>query len=254
MSVNEVIVSSTAADAEAVETIKSHHAQLAGSLTTLTEAMLTAAERGRDVERARAAAVKFITEELLPHAAAEEDALYPAAARDDRARPLIESMIAAHRVIGALAERLRSEPSALRATAAAEALRVVFDAHLADENDRILPLVAADPGVSLAEVTHGMHELLGGQAHPEAGGHVCACGVVETDEPVLDVREVPHSIRHATVFGAFDAVEAGNALILVAHHDPIPLLHQLHDRTDGRIRIDYQERGPEAWRLRLTRL
>jgi uncharacterized protein (DUF2249 family) len=254
MSVNEVIVSSTAADAEAVETIKNHHALLAGSLATLTEAMLTAAERGGDVERARAAAVKFITEELLPHAAAEEDALYPAAARDDRARPLIESMIAAHRVIGTLAERLRSEPSALRAAAAAEALRVVFDAHLADENDRILPLVAADPGVSLAEVTHGMHELLGGQAHPEADGHVCACGVVETDEPVLDVREVPHSIRHATVFGAFDAVEAGNALILVAHHDPIPLLHQLHDRTGGRIRIDYQERGPEAWRLRLIKL
>ncbi len=37
MSVNEVIVSSTAADAEAVETIKNHHAQLAGSLTALTE-------------------------------------------------------------------------------------------------------------------------------------------------------------------------------------------------------------------------
>lgn len=254
MSVNEVIVSSTAADAEAVETIKSHHAQLAVSLAALTEAMLAAAERGGDVEATRAATVRFVSEELLPHAVAEEDALYPAAARDDRARPLIESMIAAHRVIGVLAERIRSEPSGLRAAAAAEALRVVFDAHLADENDRILPLVAADPGVSLAEVTHGMHELLGHQAHADAAGHACGCGAVDTGDPVLDVREVPHSIRHATVFGAFDAVEAGHALIPVAHHDPIPLLQQLHDRTGGRIRVDYQERGPEAWRLRLTKL
>ncbi|HEY9267101.1 MAG TPA: DUF2249 domain-containing protein [Mycobacterium sp.] len=253
MSVNEVIVSSTAADAEAVETIKNHHAQLAGSLTALTEAMLTAAEQGGDLGTARAATVRFVTEQLLPHAAAEEDALYPAAARDERARPLIESMIAAHRVIGTLAQRIRSEPSGLRATAAAEALRVVFNAHLADENERILPIVAADPEVSLADVTHGMHELLGEHAHAEAGHH-CACGEADTDEPVLDVREVPHSIRHATVFGAFDAVEVGNALILVAHHDPIPLLHQLHERTDGRIRVDYQKRGPEAWRLRLTKL
>jgi uncharacterized protein (DUF2249 family) len=253
MSVNEVIVSSTAADAEAVDTIKEHHAQLAGNLTVLTEAMLTAAEHGGDVGTARAAAVKFVTEQLLPHAAAEENALYPAAARDERARPLIESMIAAHRVIGTLAERIRNERSALRATAAAEALRVVFDAHLADENERILPIVAADPDVSLADVTHGMHELLGERAHA-GDGHNCECGVIETDEPVLDVREVPHSVRHATVFGAFDAVETAGALILVAPHDPIPLLHQLHDRTGGRIRIDYLDRGPEAWRLRLTKL
>lgn len=253
MSVDGVIVSSTAADAQAVETIKNHHAQLAGSLGTLAEAVLTNVERRADPQRPRAALVEFLSDELLPHAAAEEDVLYPAAARTERARPLIESMIAAHRVIATLADRIRFERSPVRLGAAVEALRVVFEGHLVDENERILPIVAADPEVLLAALTDGMHELLGGGC-AEEGGHTCACGEHDHEDPVLDVREVPHSIRHATVFGAFDAVPAGGALILVAPHDPIPLLHQLHDRSGGRLGVDYEQRGPEAWRLRLTRV
>ena len=254
MPANDVIVASTAADAEAVEAIKSHHAQLAGQLAVLTDAMLWAVERSAEFEPARAAALVFLTGELLPLAAAEEERLYPAATRTERARPLVESMIAVHRIIGALVERIRIEPP-VRAAACGHALRVLFDAHLTDENERILPIVAADPEVSLVEVTHGMHELLG-HHHPSTGAepsHTCGCGESDTDDPVLDVREVPHSIRHATVFGAFDAVPVGGALVLVAHHDPIPLLHQLDQRASGRLDVDYEQRGPEAWRLRLTK-
>jgi uncharacterized protein (DUF2249 family) len=254
MPANDVIVASTAADAEAVDAITTHHAQLAGQLGVLTEAMLAAAERGADFERARAAALVFLTGELLPHAAAEEERLYPAATRTERARPLVEAMIAVHRIIGSLVDRVRTEPP-LRAAASGHALRVMFDAHLADENERILPIVAADPEVSLVEVTEGMHELLG-HAHSADGAepsHNCGCGETDADDPVLDVREVPHSIRHATVFGAFDAVSEGGTLVLLAPHDPIPLLHQLNERVSGRLEVAYEQRGPEAWRLRLTK-
>ncbi len=254
MPANDVIVASTAADAEAVEAIMSHHAQLAGQVAVLTDAMLSAAERGADFEPARAATLAFLTGELLPHAAAEEERLYPPATRTERARPLVESMIAVHRIIGSLVERIRTEP-AVRAAACGHALRVLFDAHLTDENERILPIVAADPEVSLVDVTNGMHELLGDH-RPTADGqppHACSCGESDTDDPVLDVRQVPHSIRHATVFGAFDAVPDGGTLVLVAHHDPIPLLHQLEHRAAGRLQIHYEQSGPEAWRLRLTK-
>jgi len=254
MPASDVIVASTAADAEAVETIKSHHAHLAGQVAVLTDAMLSAVERGADFEPARAAAVAFLIGELLPHAAAEEERLYPAAARTDRARPLVESMIAVHHIIGSLVERIRTE-APVRAAGCGHALRVLFDAHLTDENERILPIVAADPEVSLVEVTHGMHELLGDR-QATAGtepSHACGCGESDTGDPVLDVREVPHSIRHATVFGAFDAVPVGGALVLVAPHDPVPLLRQLDHRTSGRVDVDYEQRGPEAWRLRLTK-
>ncbi len=254
MPANDVIVASTAADAEAVDAIKNHHAQLAGQLAVLTDAMLWAVDRGADFEPARAATLVFLTGELLPHAGAEQDRLYPAATRTERARPLVESMIAVHRVIGSLVERIRIEPP-LRAAASGHALRVLFDAHLTDENERILPMVAGDPEVSLVEVTHGMHELLG-HHHATNGAEpsrTCGCGESDTDDPVLDVRAVPHSIRHATVFGAFDAVPVGGALVLVAHHDPVPLLRQLDQRASGRLDVDYEQRGPEAWRLRLTK-
>ncbi|WP_156298791.1 DUF2249 domain-containing protein [Mycobacterium paragordonae] len=254
MSGTDVIVASTAADADAAEAIKGHHAQLAGQLAVLTDAMLWAVERGADFEPPRAAALVFLTGELLPHAAAEEERLYPAATHSERVRPLVESMIAVHRIIGSLVERIRIEPP-VRAAACGHALRVLFDAHLVDENERLLPVVAADPDVSLVEVTHGMHELLGHSASINGAepSHTCGCGESDADDPVLDVRDVPHSIRHATVFGAFDAVPAGCALVLIAPHDPIPLLRQLDHRAAGRLEIQYEQRGPEAWRLRLNK-
>lgn len=254
MSANDVIVASTAADAAAVEAMTSHNAQLAGQLAVLTDAMVSALERGADFESARSTALAFLTGQLLPLASAKEDRLYSPATRTQRARPLIESMIAAHRIIGSLVDSIRLEPP-VRAVGSAQALRVLFDAHLVDENERILPIVAADPDVSLVEVTKSINELLG-HAHAANGdghSHSCGCGETDADDPVLDVREVPHSIRHATVFGAFDAVPPGGALVLVAPHDPIPLLHQLNDRASGRLAVQYEQRGPDAWRLRLIK-
>ncbi len=71
--------------------------------------------------------------------------------------------------------------------------------------------------------------------------------------PVLDVRNVPHSIRHATVFGAVDSIRSGHSLVLVAPHDPLPLLKQLSERHDGAFAVSYEVSGPDAWRLRLSR-
>ncbi|TCN51357.1 uncharacterized protein (DUF2249 family) [Rhodococcus sp. SMB37] len=255
MSTDQVVVAATAEDARAVDAVKSHHSELSGRIAILSEALLDAVAAGREADAHRRALVDYLTGTLLPHAIAEERALYPAAAGRGEARLLVESMIAVHRILGELVDRIAKESDPVRAAASAYALTVVFEAHLADENDRILPLVAADPGVSLAGILDGMHELLGGHAEPENdGGHVCACGEHDHPDPVLDVREIPHAIRHATVFGAFDAVPDGGTLVLVAPHDPIPLLRQLTDRADGQLGVDYEERGPDAWRLRLTRI
>lgn len=95
-----------------------------------------------------------------------------------------------------------------------------------------------------------------GEPVQDSDGHDTGrCGCSESDgTPELDVRAIPHAIRHATVFGAFDAILPGGSMVLIAPHDPQPLLRQLVVRTDGRLDIDYLERGPEAWRLQLTRL
>ncbi|HWJ66584.1 MAG TPA: DUF2249 domain-containing protein [Nocardioides sp.] len=82
--------------------------------------------------------------------------------------------------------------------------------------------------------------------------HTCACGE-EHGEPELDARVIPHALRHASIFGALSAVPSGAAMVLVAPHDPLPLLAQIEEREQGAIEVTYLDRGPEAWRLRLAR-
>ena len=255
-----LVVSSSDEDAAAVEAVKAHHAELSGALAARVDTLVRLAARGGGdavTTGAREDLVRFCATELLPHAAAEEAALYPVAATDDRARLLVEAMIAEHRVLERLVGDLRDGLDPVPAAATATAVRVLFDVHLAKENDLILPLIAGDPARSLAAALAGMHELLGPESHQDAGGGPaaggCDCGGHDDSDPVLDVRAVPHAIRHATVFGALGAVPRGGSLVLVAPHDPVPLLGQIEDREPGAFGVSYDERGPEAWRVRLTR-
>ena len=268
----DVLVASSAADADAVDAVIGHHRELAAELAGHVAALVAGARAGDgSADGARARLVEFCDRQLLPHAAAEEGSLYPAAATDARATLLVEAMLAEHRVLVGLVDDLRRASDDQSWASSATALRVLFDAHLGKENDLLLPVVAADPSVSVAEVLAGMHELLGrragtaGDDDRSAGGAVeaagagacsgtCSCGGQDASEaPVLDVREVPHAIRHATVFGAAAAVPPGGSLVLVAPHDPLPLLAQLSEREPGAFAVAYEVRGPGAWRLRLTR-
>lgn len=88
-----------------------------------------------------------------------------------------------------------------------------------------------------------------------AATHASDCGCADdgAGHPELDARAIPHAIRHATVFGALDAIRPGKALVLVAPHDPLPLLRQQEARDPGAFTVSYLQRGPEAWRLLLTR-
>lgn len=94
-------------------------------------------------------------------------------------------------------------------------------------------------------------------ATPEAteatDDHTCGCHEAETADPELDARPIPHAVRHAAIFGALDAVALGHAMVLVAPHDPLPMLAQLEQRQPGAFAIEYLQRGPDAWRLRFTR-
>jgi len=80
----------------------------------------------------------------------------------------------------------------------------------------------------------------------------CACGD-DHGVPELDARTIPHAIRHATIFGALSAVKPGGAMVLVAPHDPKPLLAQIAEREGDALEVTYLERGPEAWRLQFSR-
>lgn len=87
----------------------------------------------------------------------------------------------------------------------------------------------------------------------EKSQSTCGCGCTDEGIPALDVRTIPHAIRHATVFGAFGAIPAGGSMDLVAPHNPLPLLAQLRTAF-GEIEVTYLVEGPEDWTLRLTRV
>ena len=256
----DIVVASTEADLRAVEAIREHHAAMAAALGARVSAVQQAARSGQDVTAARDAVVAWSRDELLPHAAAEEQTVYAAAAERPEGRLLIEALVADHRVIAGLVDRVADAADAITAVGAAASLESLFLAHMAKENEQVLPLLAAEPSVSVSELLGGMHHELGGLDHADtvSQGAGCdgSCGCGEQDgagDVELDARGVPHSIRHATIFGALDSLGAGTALVLVAPHDPVPLLAQLEERSPGAFEVSYLDRGPEAWRLRLLR-
>jgi hypothetical protein len=180
---NDLLIATSEADATAVAAVEAHHALLAAALASRVEA-LTVAAAGRGDEPVRAAKddlVRWCQEELVPHAVAEETAMYPAAQAKDAGRLLVEGMLAEHGVIIGLVEEIARHDDPVRAAGAATALRVMFESHLAKENDLILPLLAGAADVSVAEMLGGMHELLGGSDHatgheePGCGCHGCGC-------------------------------------------------------------------------------
>jgi len=255
---NNVVLASTEADATAAAAVEQHHAQMAGALAIRAETLLAAASRGDRVSAAAAQSdlVAWCEAELVPHALAEEKAMYPSAHAISEGRLLVDGMLGEHLVITSLVKELAAGTDMVRGAAAARALQVVFESHLAKENELVLPLLTTSPHVSVAELLGGMHELLGAitPEEDESGGHNCGCGEVDgPGYPELDARAVPHAIRHATVFGALDSVQPGAGMILVAPHDPVPLLAQIEQRSPGMFEVDYLERGPEAWRLTFVR-
>ena len=103
-------------------------------------------------------------------------------------------------------------------------------------------------------VTSGQGSAAVEGAGGDNGGR-CSCGRQDPAGvlPELDARAIPHALRHATIFGALDSVVSGGGMVLVAPHDPLPLLAQVDQRWPGHFTVDYLERGPEAWRVRFVR-
>ena len=189
--------------------------------------------------------------------------MYAVAGQLSPARLLIEAMLAEHRAITGLVDELAEATDMVTTAALARALQALFDVHLAKEEEQVLPLLVGAPTISVAGLLGGMHELIGsstttspvtGPEESEAAASPCGCGSVDpAGHPELDARAIPHAIRHATIFGALGGLRPGAGLVLVAPHDPLPLLAQLERREPDGFDVDYLERGPQAWRLTLVR-
>lgn len=74
-----------------------------------------------------------------------------------------------------------------------------------------------------------------------------------TRETLIDVRPMPPRERHPTIFRTWEGLDAGDSILLVNDHDPVPLYYQFAAEWAGGFRWDYLEQGPEVWRVRISR-
>ena len=158
-------MSHTDADQAAATAVVAHHRELSSDLARHVAAVRDAAREGSNEQwrEHRDTLLSWLRTELLPHAAAEEGALYPPAQAQEPGRLLVEGMLNEHRVIAGLVTELETADTAVDAAGAAHSLLVLFEVHLDKENSLVLPLLLASADVSLAAILHGMHDLLGSE-------------------------------------------------------------------------------------------
>jgi uncharacterized protein (DUF2249 family) len=261
--VADLLFASSEADAQAVRAVVERHAQVSGALVVHVDAVISAARAvdAKAATAAREALLRWCTELMLPVLEAEEQVLHSAAAGTSEGRLLVEALLSQAAALVRLAREVGEASDLLAAAIASRALREVLEGYLAQQDSLLLPLLAAAPTVSVADLTTELDEVISAAVPPaeSAGGcgsegHSCGCGEVDgAGHPELDARAIPHAIRHATIFGALDAVAVGAGLVLIAPHDPLPLLAQLAERSNNGFAVEYLERGPEVWRLLLVR-
>lgn len=142
--------------------LKARHAELQGVLDHWAGVLAAAADSGGRVRPARNLLRVFLTDELLPHARAEERTLYRAARRDPDASLLVQALISEHRTLASMARKLGGPGSPTATAARAAAISAVFASHV-DKEDSLLPPVLERSGTDLATLLARESRLAGGQ-------------------------------------------------------------------------------------------
>lgn len=265
---DNLVLASSGADSVALGAITRSHAELSGNLAAHVSRLLDVAVTGNatGLEDARRRLVDWARSDLTPLFGAEAAILYPEVGRvGANEADLAEALRDGQERISTLLEEASTPMGPAPLAAATVALRVAVEHQLNLEMERLLPVLAASTRHSLAELWADVERSLPRApresantegAHPGHAGpaeSACECGIVKDPElPELDVRAVPHAIRHATVFGALESLRPREGLVLVAPHDPLPLLAQIRERSGERFAVSYLQRGPRAWRLQLV--
>lgn len=71
---------------------------------------------------------------------------------------------------------------------------------------------------------------------------------------VFDVRPIPGRVKHAQIFQRWFDLPVGQHFVLLNDHDPVPLYYQFEAEYAGAFAWEYLERGPEEFRVKITKL
>ena len=72
--------------------------------------------------------------------------------------------------------------------------------------------------------------------------HACSHPAPTAGVHVFDARGVARRFRHAAIFGAMEALTAGETMRFYNDHDPLPLLSQLGSYFGDRVGVNYVSR------------
>ncbi len=62
----------------------------------------------------------------------------------------------------------------------------------------------------------------------------------------FDARGIAKRFRHAAIFGALDALTAGERMRFVNDHNPLPLLQQMQARYGEAVEINYLDQSEQG--------
>ncbi|MBS1547520.1 MAG: DUF2249 domain-containing protein, partial [Bacteroidetes bacterium] len=79
-------------------------------------------------------------------------------------------------------------------------------------------------------------------------------GTGHATEDILDVTTLAPAVKHSTIFGRIAKLKEGESLVIHNDHDPAPLRHQLGHTHPGTIGWEYLEKGPEWWKVKITKI
>ena len=81
-----------------------------------------------------------------------------------------------------------------------------------------------------------------------------ASGPVSEPDLPFDVRPIPCRIKHGLIFQRWLDLPVGRHFVLLNDHDPVPLRYQFEAEFPGALSWEYLERGPEDFRVKITKL
>ena len=229
----------TVASTEAVSTLREEHALLMRELTTRAELVLREADEGRWPQSELRELLNYLHLEVLRQVTDTEWLLFRAAHRapDDLARlrrDHLELRLAIDVLTQAAATGGSADgPSPPQLAAATRDLLAQLDAHLTAERQVLTAGGAAPSTASLGSQPHEWYPL--------------------TEGPVIDLDQLPGEQGVDAALARLIRLEPEAQVELRCSSDPSPLWQRLFRADPGGYGLAYLERGPQLWRLAITR-
>ena len=72
---------------------------------------------------------------------------------------------------------------------------------------------------------------------------------MQTYATIIHVPDYPPREKHSTIFKSFDELKSGEFMQIVNDHDPRPLQYQFMMERPEEFTWEYDEQGPEVWKV-----